>query len=369
MRILAIETSCDETAICMVSFRKGGSSFIVEKNVLVSQIEIHREFGGVYPHIAKREHIKNLPILLEQVIGDEKNFKNIDGIAVTYGPGLSPALWTGIEIAKQISLEYNIPIYPINHMEGHIYASTLMASVNNSKKTNIKNKKTDLEFSFGEVAYPAVALLISGGHTELIFINSEMNYKKIGHTLDDAVGEAFDKVARTLGYTYPGGPEISKRAEIGRKMIGAIREDLRLPRPMLHSNDLNFSFSGLKTSVITKVERYNLEENEKELFCMEFENAVTDVLLKKTREALYLYNARTLIIGGGVSANNHIRSIMQKMCNEDDVKLFMPVNELSTDNALMIAATAVAKINKNTSPLLAKEDVLVGLRAEPNLSF
>ncbi len=365
MRILAIETSCDETAICIVNFRKGSNAFTVEKNVLISQIEIHREFGGVYPHIAKREHIKNLPILLEQVIGNESNFKKIDGIAVTYGPGLSPALWTGIEISKQISLEYNIPIYPINHMEGHIYASTLIQNTSISKN----KKDTKLEFSFGEINYPAVALLISGGHTELVFINSEMNYKKIGYTLDDAVGEAFDKVARTLGYQYPGGPEISKRAEIGRKMTGAIREDLRLPRPMLHSNDLNFSFSGLKTSVITKVERYNLEEDEKELFCMEFENAVTDVLIKKTREALYLYNAKTLIIGGGVSANNHIRNTMQKMCNEDDIKLFIPGNELSTDNALMIAATAVAKINKNISPILAEEKELLTLRADPNLSF
>lgn len=361
MKILAIETSCDETAICLISFKKKSNTFLVEKNVLISQIDIHKEFGGVYPHIAKREHIKNLPILLEKVIGDEANFKDLGAIAVTSGPGLSPALWTGIEISKKISTEYNIPIYPINHMEGHIYASMLL------KTNKAINKKSKDEFTLTNLAYPAIALLISGGHTELIYINDKMSYKKIGVTLDDAVGEAFDKVARTLGYTYPGGPEISKRAEIGRKLTDAIRQDLRLPRPMLHSNDLNFSFSGLKTSVITKVEKYKLEEKEKELFCMEFENAVTDVLLKKTREATYLYNAKTLIIGGGVSANAHIRNTMQTYCNEDDINLYMPNKDMSTDNAIMIAAAAFAKIQNNIQPIKAENNQEI--KAEPNMSL
>lgn len=369
MKILAIETSCDETAICIINFRKGSNSFTVEKNVLISQIEIHREYGGVYPHMAKREHIKNLPILLEQVIGDEKNFKSVDAIAVTSGPGLSPALWTGIEITKKISAEYNIPVFPINHMEGHIYASTLL-NKNSSKIKKVKaNSKKELkqEYYFGEVKYPAISLLISGGHTELIFMDKEMSYKKIGATLDDAVGEAFDKVARTLGYPYPGGPEISKRAEMGRKVASTLAEELRLPRPMLHSNDLNFSFSGLKTSVINKVEKYELDNEKKDLFCMEFENAVTDVLTKKTREALYLYNAKTLIIGGGVSANNHIRNVMQKMCDEDGVKLYIPGRELSTDNALMIAATAFAKVNNNVLALNMLESQ--NIKAEPNMNL
>lgn len=376
MKILAIETSCDETAICIINFRKGSDNFVVEKNELISQIDIHREYGGVYPHMAKREHIKNLPILLEKVIGDEKNFKSIDAIAVTHGPGLSPALWTGIEIAKKISLEYNIPIFPINHMEGHIFASTLISKNKISSNKIITNKKSikkvtlkKEEWTFGEVTYPAISLLISGGHTELVFIDKEMRYKKIGVTMDDAVGEAFDKVARTLGYPYPGGPEISKRAEMGRKVALSIREELRLPRPMMYTHDLNFSFSGLKTSVINKVEKYNLEENEKELFCMEFENAVTDVLVKKTRDALYLYNAKTLIIGGGVSANKHIRGVMSEMCKGDNIKLYIPDNTLSTDNALMIAATAFAKIKNNVLPIKAKDLDLEKLRAEPNLSF
>ncbi len=372
MKILAIETSCDETAICIINFRKGSNDFVAEKNELISQIDIHREYGGVYPHMAKREHIKNLPILLEKVIGDEKNFKDIDAIAVTHGPGLSPALWTGIEISKKISLEYNIPIYPINHMEGHIFASTLLSKnkIKSSKIKKVTNKKIEKTvWGFGKVTYPAISLLISGGHTELIFIDKEMGYKKIGVTMDDAVGEAFDKVARTLGYPYPGGPEISKRADMGRKVSSVIREELRLPRPMMYTHDLNFSFSGLKTSVINKVEKYNLEESEKELFCMEFENAVTDVLVKKTRDALYLYNAKTLIIGGGVSANNHIRNVMSKMCKEDNIKLYIPDLALSTDNALMIAATSFVKVKNNISPIKAKELNLEELRAEPNLTF
>ncbi len=372
MRLLAIETSCDETAICIINFRKSdkeiSSSFTIEKNLLISQIDIHREYGGVYPNVAKREHLKNLPILLEQAIGNENNFKKIDAIAVTNGPGLSPALWTGIEIAKKISREYNIPLYPINHMEGHIYAS-LMSKVNEDT------------FKINAPSLPSIALLISGGHTEIISITQNKKdinvsenkieniykYKKVGVTLDDAVGECFDKSARTLGLPYPGGPEISKLANLARKKTGVVREELRLPRPMLHSHDLNFSFSGLKTSVISKVERHKLEKSELEMFCMEFENAVTDVLSKKTREALYLYNAKSLIVGGGVSANTHIRKTLSDICEKDNLNIHLPEKNLSTDNAVMIAAMAFIKIQNNIKPLTQKE--AVNLRADPNLSL
>jgi N6-L-threonylcarbamoyladenine synthase len=386
MRLLAIETSCDETAVCIINFKKPNennnfNTFIIEKNLLISQIDIHREYGGVFPNIAKREHIKNLPLLLKEVIGNEKNFKNIDAVAVTFGPGLSPALWTGIEVAKQISNEYNIPLYPINHMEGHIYASLM-------------TQKSENNYLINYPKTPSIALLISGGHTELISImenkiktsqekkaegmnnlNDKNNanfeniykYKKIGVTLDDAVGEAFDKSARTLGMPYPGGPEISKLADLARKKTGVVREELRLPRPMLHSHDLNFSFSGLKTSVISKVERHKLEKNELEMFCMEFENAVTDVISKKTREALYLYNAKSLIVGGGVSANNHIRKTLGDICKRDDIDIYLPEKSLSTDNAIMIAAMAFVKIQNNIKPLTQKETF--ELRANPNLSL
>jgi N6-L-threonylcarbamoyladenine synthase len=283
---------------------------------------------------------------------------------VTYGPGLSPALWTGIEKAKEINLKYNIPILPINHMEGHIYASLISDQDNNKNNKNVSElKKIEI------LEYPAIALLISGGHTELIYINKEFDYKKIGYTLDDACGEAFDKVARTLGLGYPGGPAISKLAHIARKESVSIREELRLPRPMLHSNDLNFSFSGLKTSVINKIQKYNLQDEEKNLFCMEFENAVTDVLVKKTRQACYLYNAKSLIIGGGVSANTHIRESLSKFCEQDNIKIYLGDIKNSGDNALMIAASAMQKIKNNFKDTLPPVTNLDDLKAEPNLSL
>lgn len=367
MKILAIETSCDETGVALIEFEKKRNKskddtieilpeFKILKNLLISQIDMHKEYGGVYPHLAKREHTKNIPILLQKAIGDEKKIKEIDFIAVTTGPGLSPALWTGIEAAKAISKEYNIPVLPINHMEGHIFASLL-------KCTN-KRLKT---YEIMTPSLPSVALLISGGHTELVQMKNFFDYKKVGHTLDDAAGEAFDKVARTLGMQYPGGPKISAAADNGRRENKIIREDLRLPRPMLHSKDLNFSFSGLKTSVINKVEKYNIKDDEKNLFCMEFENAVTDVLVKKTREALFYYNASSLIVGGGVSANTHIRKSLAEMCKKDNVEMFLSDKDNSTDNALMIAAIAFAKVRAGHLPIPPKK--VDGIKAEPNLKL
>ena len=368
MRLLAIETSCDETGVAIIEFTENSSSFKVVKNLLISQIELHREYGGVYPNLAKREHIKNIPILLREALGDEANFRTIDAIAVTNGPGLSPALWTGIEAAKAISKEYNIPVYPINHMEGHIFASLLKL------KSTVKKVET---YELITPAFPNISLLISGGHTELIYMSEFFKYKKVGYTLDDAAGEAFDKVARTLGYDYPGGPEISRRAELARRENISIREELRLPRPMLHSHDLNFSFSGLKTSVITKVEKHNIQDEEKNIFCMEFENAVTDVLSKKTREALYLYNAKSLIVGGGVSVNTNIRNSLTNICEADGVTIYLGDKKNSTDNALMIAAIAFAKIKAGHTPLYPdekkhKKDItkhVDSIRAEPNMGM
>ena len=388
MKLLAIETSCDETGIALIEFKQSKNenksnnqnkefgTFKVLKNVLISQIDLHKEYGGVYPDLAKREHIKNIPILLKEVIGDESNFKNIDAIAVTSGPGLSPALWTGIEAAKAISREYNIPIYPINHMEGHIFASLL--KLKNKKENKIISKNNSIEtYEIIKAKMPAISLLISGGHTELIYMNDFFKYKKIGHTLDDAAGEAFDKVARTLGYDYPGGPEISRRAELARRETMPLRDELRLPRPMLHSHDLNFSFSGLKTSVINKVEKYKIQEGEKNTFCMEFENAVTDVLSKKTREAVYLYNAASLIVGGGVSANNNIRNSLRKICEIDGVDIYLGDKKNSTDNALMIAAIAFAKVQAGYTPLYSdlenhkneQAKNIESIRAEPNMKL
>jgi N6-L-threonylcarbamoyladenine synthase len=351
MRILSIETSCDETAVSVIKGSLSSNIIEVEDNYVLSQIEMHREYGGVYPHMAKREHIKNLPILLDKITRKNEMGK-IDALAVTYGPGLSPALWVAVEEAKRLHLNYGIPVYPINHMEGHIYAALT---------TNIDENKLKMSYP----KHGSTALLISGGHTELIHMSEEMNYKKIGETQDDAIGECFDKVARMLGYPYPGGPEISKRAELGRKKNELIREELRLPRPMLSSGDLNFSFSGLKTSVLTKVEKNKIENDEKEVFCMEFENAVTDVLIKKVKEAMYLYNTKNLIVGGGVSANNHIRKSLETLCAEQVKNLYLSEKNLSTDNALMIAVACLRRMQLGHKPT----DNINLLRAEPNLSL
>ena len=352
MKILAIETSCDETGVCIIEFKNNSNNFKVLSNLLISQIDIHKEFGGVYPNMAKREHSKNLPILIQKSLSEAKiKIENLDAIAVTNGPGLAPALWVGVEEAKKLCKEHNIPLYGINHMEGHIYASL----VEEIKKN---------EYKITEPKMPGIALLISGGHTELVFMPRLGKYQKIGETLDDAAGEAFDKAARSLGLEYPGGPKISKLAENARKRSVVTPENLRLPRPMINSKDLNFSFSGLKTAVMYAAQKTEIDDDTREVFCMEFENSVTDVITKKLETATFLYNAESVIIGGGVSANTHIRSAINEVCKRDSIDLYLPKKDLSTDNALMIAVIAMVKVLNGATP-----DSSDTLTAQSNLSI
>ena len=340
MRILAIETSCDETGISVLDASSSATQFNILSDKLSSQAELHTEYGGVYPTLAKREHIKSLPILLEEVKNDV-SLDSIDYIAVTNGPGLEPALWTGITFAQDFANELSIPLIPVNHMEGHIY-SALIDNTDENKFTLIKPE------------YPTVALLISGGHTDLVLIEKEMTYKYIGGTLDDAVGEAFDKVSRMLGLGYPGGPIISKLAQDARNLHDsadiAITEskqsdkltlDKPLPRPMLNSDNYDFSFSGLKTAVLYQVREFQkthsqLSNEFKLAMSAEFEDAVAEVLAHKTDKAIKDYQAKSLIIGGGVAANNFIHnSIANKLT--DKITIYKPKISLSGDNALMIA--------------------------------
>lgn len=372
MKILSIETSCDETAISIleVSGSKDAPKIKILSNVLRSQIELHKEFGGVYPNLAKREHAKNLPpILLENLKSANllkenssplsENQKNIlqemlsherglaedlipifekfskpeiDYIAVTTGPGLEPALWVGINFAKALNKIWNTPLVPINHMEGHVLSVLI-----DSKKTE------DQEIDLSHFEFPALALLISGGHTELVLIEDWRKYRKIGATRDDAVGEAFDKTARLLGIPYPGGPEVSKLARLGQK-----RDDVKLPRPMIGTDDYDFSFSGIKTSVLTLVKKLGkIDEQTKSDVAREFEEAVTEVLVAKTKKAIEEFGIKNLIIGGGVSANTHIKSEMKKMLEENNfgVNLFVPDSHLSTDNSVMIGIAGIFQIN------------------------
>lgn len=378
MILLAIETSCDETAVSVVKRIRGKNvRFEVLSNKVLSQIDLHREYGGVFPALAKREHAKAITQLIAEALGEaeiliertnsyhipsaerkkldvllEKEPEmlsamkvlfegiqkpTIDAIAVTEGPGLEPALWVGINAALALNLVWDIPIYPVNHMEGHIVAALLT--------------QNDTFFELSPFDLPACALLISGGHTEIAHLPRLRSYKVIGKTRDDAVGEAFDKVARMLGLPYPGGPEISRLAEQARKESIVVREDLRLPRPMLHSKDLYFSFSGLKTSVLTKVKKeVQLEDKIKKMLALEFENSVTDVIVSKVKQSIYETGSKTLIIGGGVSANTHIRFALKQLADSEGFSLFIPNRNLSTDNALMIAATGLLHIANEEKP-------------------
>lgn len=366
MIILSIETSCDETAVSIV--RADGdfpnATYTVLGNALFSQIEMHREYGGVFPAVAKREHAKTLVPMLAQALSEagllkvdthtltremqEKlteilarelglsdvlitfleshSLEGIDCIAVTHGPGLEPTLWVGISFAKALATHLTIPVVPVNHMEGHILSSVFT------------------ETKLPEVAFPALALLISGGHTELVRMDGWHTYKKIGETRDDAVGEAFDKVARMLGLQYPGGPEISARARSAREKNLPVFAPL--PRPMLDSDNLDFSFSGLKTAVRYAIENKILSESDILAISRDFEDAVTEVLQRKAQRAIDEHDIKTLIVGGGVSANTYIREKFKEFFTTKypDLALYFPPQKLSTDNSIMIALAGHAHL-------------------------
>lgn len=385
MTILGIETSCDETSICLI---KKSENTINTLEILGEEIlsqTIHKKYGGVFPALAKREHQKNLIPLLKKVL-EESNFsianyqfllsngklnrikiilerepvllKNfidfipkiekppIDAIAVTNGPGLEPALWAGINFAKALSTFWNLPLYPINHMEGHIHVALLQ---------NIKNQKTKNKNKYKIIKpkVPALALLLSGGHTELVLIRNNQNYSIVGKTLDDALGEAFDKVARILGLPYPGGPEIEKLAKSARSMrnIRYRMTNIKLPRPMISSGDLNFSFSGLKTAVLYLVKKTGrLKVSDKANIAREFEEAATDVLVNKTKKAVEKFAAKTLLLGGGVMANTYIVNRLKELAFKENISFFVPQKKYSGDNALMIAETALFHIRNKKPP-------------------
>ncbi len=389
MILLSIETSCDDTAISVLKCKGGikNASFRVLANASNSQIKIHAKYGGVFPSLAKREHIENLPILLEEVLkkagfGDQvakhawRPGHQINLIAVTYGPGLEPSLWAGITLAKELGEKWKIPIMPVNHMEGHIL------SVFGKDKG---------KFALKKIKTPALSLLVSGGHTELVLSKKWMQYEVIGKTLDDAAGEAYDKVARMLGLEYPGGPKISKLAEIYRKNKTlhegniaqrdgasiAIRQQANMrvesgqcfafsfPRPMIHSKNLDFSFSGLKTAVLYAIKKIGkLDENKKREIALEFENAVIETLVYKTKKALESHKAKTLIIGGGVASNTHLRREMKKLKNKN-LSVYFPKKDLSGDNSIMIGIAGYLRFLKNKKKGTAPESI----KATGNLSF
>ncbi len=342
MKILSIETSCDETSIALVEASGGikAPRFSVSKNIVSSQIALHAPFGGVVPNIAKREHLKNLPILYRQILNDEflisndkinpkSKIQKIDAVAVTVGPGLEPALWTGVNFAKEIHKKYfpKAKLVGVNHMEGHLYSFLL------TQKTGISNDK----FLISKRTFPAIGLVVSGGHTILLLLKSLTEWKKLGETRDDAVGEAFDKVARMIGLPYPGGPEIQKAAALGDA------ESISFPRPMMKDKNYDFSFSGLKTSVLYYTRDHEEQSKNKhfvEDVSASFQAAAVETLVYKTTRAAQEFEAQSIILAGGVAANQSLRETLAKASKKLKVNFFAPPMTYNTDNAAMIAAAA-----------------------------
>ena len=352
MNILAIETSCDETGIALLRATGGlrAPKFSVLENLVSSQIAIHRPFGGVVPNLAKREHLKNLPLLWQRIMIQDSRIKNkkilnpeslfmnhVDLISVTVGPGLEPALWTGIEFAKKIAEEYKKPLIGANHLEGHLYSFLLPPQ----KKTVISN----FQFPISKI-FPAVALIVSGGHTVLLRVESFSKWRRLGETRDDAAGEAFDKVARLLDLPYPGGPEVEKLALLGDQNA------IAFPRPMLHEKNYDFSFSGLKTAVLYYLKEY--KKAKKADVAASFQQAAVDVLTLKTMRAAEQYGARSIILCGGVAANKKLRTDLQYAAKKTDIAFFAPRTAYNFDNAAMIGAAGyMAYLRKKKYPLRA----------------
>jgi N6-L-threonylcarbamoyladenine synthase len=358
MLILGIETSCDETAAAILEEKDG--HFAVLSNIVSSQIKLHRKWGGVVPNLAAREHLKNIiPVISESLEKAKTRAEELDLVAVTAGPGLIPALLIGNMAAKTLSWIWQKPLIGINHIEGHIYANF------------VNTKSLDKKF-------PLLCLVVSGGHTQLVLMKNHLQYEIIGQTLDDAAGEAFDKVARILDLGYPGGPEIAKHAEqkIRNGKLSTIRDmqrrvcDLSFPRPMIKSQDLNFSFSGLKTAVLYSVKKNPAYKSQIADYCREFQQAVIDVLVAKTLVAAKKYRPKTISLAGGVSANKELRKQLG-IAIKDNLPLVnyqIPNIDYSLDNATMIAVAGYYrwKKTKNKKGLL---DAWKNLEANPNLEL
>ena len=305
MLVLGVESSCDETSVAIYD----GKNML--SNVVLSQIDIHKKFGGVVPEVASRHHVRNVSIVFKEAL-EVANVKpeDIDLVAVTEGPGLIGSLLVGITAAKTFALAYNKPIIGLNHLAGHIYANQIE----------------------GEMKFPLLALLVSGGNTELILMKDHYDFEIIGETLDDAVGEAYDKVARVCGLPYPGGPAVDKLAQIGKDCYN-------LPRVMKNTNDYNFSFSGLKSAVINLVHNHSQRGEEVNFndLCASFQASVVETLVYKTKKAALEYGVKQVIIAGGVSANKTLRNEIVNAFTDTEIEVCIPPFKYCTDNAAMIA--------------------------------
>jgi len=351
LTILAIETSCDETAAAVIEAKETAEDFELQvlSNAVASQIEIHKKWGGVYPELASRAHLEAMIPVLEEALETVSGIEgpSLDAIAVTVGPGLIGSLLMGVETAQILAAYFKKPVIPVNHLEGHIYAgfadkienSMKIAPQGRAQRENWKLKiaKTGI--------FPILALIVSGGHTSLVLMEKHLKYRTIGQTLDDAAGEAFDKVARILGLGYPGGPMIEKLAQKGNENA------YKLPLSMVKQDNYDFSFSGLKTAVLYttknpttgKTKKYNKAD-----LAASFQKTVSQILTQKTIRAVKDYKPKTVILSGGVSANSHLRSLFAKELGQmTKAQILIPPKNLSTDNAVGIGLAAALKLFKN----------------------
>lgn len=329
MVILGIESSCDDTSIALLDSSEKGHFILAEK--AFSQIDIHQKYGGVVPEIAGRMHAEKIAPLIEATLEGQAP---PDAIAVTAGPGLITGLIVAVEAARTLGFAKNIPIIATNHISGHVHSAEI--------------RKVD-EARAPEILFPALALIVSGGHTELILMQNHTDCRILGRTKDDAAGECFDKVASLLGYTYPGGPHISREAVSGKT------DAINFPRPMLHDPSFNFSFSGLKTAALYWLRDNPLESGKisKADFCASFEQAIIDVLIEKTLRAAREYCPRSIILGGGVSANPKLRSTLSEVMNKEfpGTNIHLPPPGYSMDNGAMIAVAGYYQaVEKNFTP-------------------
>ena len=318
MIVLGIETSCDETGIALYHTERG-----LLAHALHSQIKMHAEYGGVVPELASRDHIRRVLPLTEAVLRDAgKTLQDIDAIAYTQGPGLAGALLVGTSVAESLAFTLGIPAIGVHHLEGHLLAPLLEEN---------------------PPPFPFVALLVSGGHTQLMRVSGVGEYELLGDTLDDAAGEAFDKTAKLLGLPYPGGPAISRLAESGSA------GNLKLPRPMLNSGDLNFSFSGLKTAVLTAANNSSMDASAKADIAHAFQEAVVEVLTAKCVAAVKQCGMTRLIVSGGVGANKRLRESLGLAANKRGFEVFYPRLEFCTDNGAMIAFAGAMRLKNQAS--------------------
>ncbi len=354
MKILGIESSCDETAASVVDF--SGGKISVLSSFVSSQVKVHAKYGGVVPEVAARLHVEKVLPMIELALSEAKlSWKKIDAIAVTSGPGLVSSLIIGVETAKTLAMALDKPLIKVNHIEGHLWSFLGQGFTNYELATNLRITTSNIKF-------PAVALIVSGGHTQIVHVKDYLKYKLIGETKDDAAGEAFDKTAKILELGYPGGPLISKAA------LNATGEfKIKLPRPMIDSKDFYMSFSGLKTAVLyawqdlirDEIAPAILEKLKAEM-AKEFQQAVVDVLIGKTLKAAKKYKARTIILGGGVSANRELRAQLENKIKTElpGVKFYFPEMAMTGDNAAMIAIAGYfhAKKKDFVSPFKLKAD-------------